>query len=523
MTAGAGLLAAAMFVVTAPAAVGAAPAASPRPGAPASAPRPAMPTGTGTATEYRHGAPIRTTLETAVTISPLRLALNVTPSLPVQGDRVTISLTVSNGGNAAVTGLRAALDLVTGTALVGPLTGPVPPGPVPLAAGGTVTFAWTVSVSAEGEVVARARVTATVTGQGPVAADLSGPVAPPGIARLRARLAPNPISIRAGQWFDLEVTVSNTGAVRAAGVLPTVGPIAGAALVVPAPGAAAPEAVTLEPGQSTVFRFSYSANGSGQVLFGATLTGEADLSPPGMASRSAVALEAGTRAALKSAKATAARAAAAVKTWLNPPRPPAPAETPFIGFETAADLRWVTDGFVTLSPSATRVTEGVRSCEAEFLLPRDLTVSPTGAFRPGMRLTAPARGSSRALAPRDWSGFRALRLDVFARADRPLPVALTLIDRRGWQYSTLRTLAPASATTLTFDLAPARDARVDLAGLVSLELAVDTTGLASRPVLWLDGLRFALPPPVVTTTVMDGPALSRPVAGQPNPPAQAAK
>lgn len=479
--------------------------------------RAAAPAGVATATEYAHGSPIRTTLETAVTISPLRLRLSGLPAYPVRGDRVTITLSVSNGGTAPVAGLRAVLELTAGTAFVSAPVGPMPAGPLPLAAGGIASFAWTLSVSAEGEVVGRARVTATVTGQGPVSGDVTAVLAPPGVARLQARLSPNPVSIRTGQWFDLEVTVSNTGGVRAAAVLPVVSAVGGAALIVPAPGADAPEPATLEPGDTAVFRFSYSANGSGQVLFGVTITGETDLSPPGLASRSAVALGEGTRTALTHAKTAAARAAAAVKSWLNPPRPPAPEEAPFTSFETAAELGWATDGYVALSPSSTRVTDGRQSLEATFLLPADLTSTPTGAFRPGMRLTSPARGTQAVLTPRDWSGFRALRLDAYGQAERPLAVTLTLTDRRGWQYAAVRQLAAASATTLTFDLAPAREARVDLAGLTGLELAVDTSGLKTRPVIWFDRLRFALPPVVVTSTVALDPALSRTAGGRPVP------
>ena len=54
-------------------------------------------------------------ITTEVTISPLRASLLATPQFPAAGRQVLITLSVSNTGTAPVTGLRAGVEVMTGT------------------------------------------------------------------------------------------------------------------------------------------------------------------------------------------------------------------------------------------------------------------------------------------------------------------------------------------------------------------------------------------------------------------------
>lgn len=454
-----------------------------------------------TATET--GAPMTALAEGTLSISPLQAALTSDPAFPAVGEKTTVVLSVSNTGAAAVSNLQAGLAVASGTVYVGAVTGPSPAAPVSLPPNGGVSFTWTLSV----------------TGAGPVSltASATGMLAPPGggvagIAtlalrghrrtQLTATITPNPLDVSGGEWFSLVMTVSNTGSVAATDVIPELSIYAGAPLASPQAGPEPASAETLRPGQSERFVFTYSANGSGTVSFSGTVTAKASLDQPGWISRQAAGTTATTRRVSKRAGERGREIGEKVRLFLFPPSPPEPAEAPFMGFERPGDLAWTTDGYVALAGSEEHVTEGKRSLEAEFLLPRDLTFSATGDWRPAIRLQAPARGTRKALEIRDWSGFTAFRADCHNASSEPIELTVTIIDRRGYQYAALRHLAATSSTTMDVPLADAESARLDLERVRELSVAVNTTGLKARPVVYLDNLRFALPPAAPSSTLL---------------------
>jgi len=468
--------------------------------------------GSGTATEYRHGAAIRANVAGSVLISPLRIVLRSSPGMPMPGDKATISLTVSNAGAAPLSGVRPVLTFASGSAYCGPLAGPVPPAGAGINPNGGITFAWTVTIGGTGEIILHAVVTATVTGQGAVSADADRTLTSPTIPKFSASIAPNPLTIAAGQWFAVEVTISNTGGVAAMQIMPAIAPAANANLVVFKSGPVPAKPVALQPGEAARFAFTYSANGSGTVSFTATVSGQADLTPPGLGSRAAVKAAEKRAAMAQWFQETRATATAWVDRTFYPPQPPPPTERSFVTFDRPEDLNWATDGYaklalsatrlvegkdgrVTLSASATLVTEGLNSCAVTFSVPGDLTLSPTGQFKPAVRLVWPPRAVEHALDPRDWTPFRSFRADIANRSAAPLALTITLVDSRGYRYEEIRPLAANSATRIEVGFAAVREARVDLARLSMLEFAVDTTGLKSRPTLLMDRFRFELPPP----------------------------
>lgn len=451
--------------------------------------------GVGTATEYRSGAPIRAVFSKAVTISPLRLRFTTAPPLPQPGQRVTVTLTVTNAGAAPVVGLKPVLAVVSGSAICSSLAGPVPPGPVQAAPGAALSFAWTLTLGGRGAVTLRADVSGTITGQGAVGGSGTVTVSAPGVSRLTAWLTPSPLTVTKGQWFALEVTVSNTGDLAAAGVQPAVQATGNPALVTFQRGPEPKKPQPVPPGGMQIFRFTYSANGSGTVSFTVTVAGGSDISGPSAVTVATARTIATAGVMIREAVASTTTWAAATKLRLFPPAPPPPAEPPFMSFETPRDLAWETDGYVKITLASTRYTDGMHAAEITFALPGDFTLSPTGEFRPTLRRTWPERGSAAPLAPRDWSPYTAFKSDWYNAAKQPVTLHVTLVDQHGFRHEELRTLPAASATIVTLDLAGVREDRLDVARLSALEFGVDTGALAARPVLYLDRLRFAVPPP----------------------------
>jgi hypothetical protein len=470
------------------------------------------------------GAPIRFPVSGELAISPLKAFLTANPKYPVVGQKVTIALTVSNYGTASVNNLKAGLEAATGTEFVSSIAGPAPPGLAALAPGTAAIFTWTLSVSGNVTIRLSASATGTVAPMtAPLAVAASFSLTVPPVARLETSLSPNPMHVSAGQWVGLVLTVSNTGDVTADAVVPVLRIASGAPLLSFQKGPVPPGPVAIKPGSSVKFTFTYSASGSGLVTFTGTVTGRADLSGPGIISRSATSLAATTKALSEKTAKTSTALKFKVKRILFPPRPPAPKEKPFTSFEKPEDIGWADEGFVMLSRSEEHATDGKYSMRAEFILPTDLTLTVTGEWKPSISLKTPARGTRIPLEPRDWSSFVSFRADIHNDSAQPAGLAVIITDRRGWRFERPFQLPSASTTTIEVPVSALKEARIEVDRLSELKLAVDTTKLAKRPVLFLDNLRFRLPEPAIVMTVtaagsgtyLVGPVLTSTATGGP--------
>jgi hypothetical protein len=307
------------------------------------------------------------------------------------------------------------------------------------------------------------------------------------------------------------LTVSNTAEVTATDVIPAISVSSGGPLVTFQKGPVPAKPVTLKPGRSERFTFTYSCNGSGVVTFSGTVAGKADLSGPGIMSRSAVTLRAQTKVWMEKTAETSVVLKAKAKKILFPPRPPAPTEKLFIGFEKPGEELWVDDGYAKTSLVQEHATEGKHAMRAEFAVPADLTFSVTGDWKPSISLTTPARGTRLPLDPRDWSKYTAFRADCYNDCAQPVSLTLVLTDRRGWQFVVPFQLPAASATTIEVPISAPQAARLEVDRLSELKLAVNTTDLAKRPVLFIDNLRFGLPLPVIAPTTTAAGSATTPV------------
>jgi len=440
------------------------------------------------------GAAIRFPVSGELAISPLRAYLTAFPQYPAVGQKVTIVLSVSNPGAAPLVNLQAGLEASYGTVYVSAIAGPLPPAPTGLAPAAAAAFTWTLSVSGTVKVGLSASVTGSIAGQAaPLVATASLSLSVPPVAVLETRLSPNPLHVSAGQWVGVVLTVSNTGEVTATDVVPAISVSSGGPLVTFQKGPVPAKPVTLKPGRSERFTFTYSCNGSGVVTFSGTVSGKADLSGPGIMSRSAVTLRAKSKVWVEKTAETSAVLKARAKKILFPPRPPAPTEKLFIGFEVPGQELWVDDGYALTSLVPEHATEGKYALRAEFMVPSDLTFTVTGDWKPSISLATPARGTRLPLDPRDWSKYTAFRADCYNDCAQPVSLTLVLTDRRGWRLSVPFQLPAASSTTLEVPVSAPQAARIEIDRLSELKLAVDTSSLAKRPVLFLDNLRFGLP------------------------------
>lgn len=212
------------------------------------------------------------------------LASAVSAPLPVAvGQAVSVALTVQNTGGTSASGVRPALELNAGGALVSPVSGPQPAGPVVIPPGGSQAFAWVFSAVGEGVAAFTATATGSAAGTGaPLVAAVSGVMVISGTgyggagggggAALASACAVSPARLKEGDGFEVALTVTNTGTAGASGVVPSlVFSDATIARVSAGPSPAGPAAIAA--GASTVFRWQLTAERPGTLSLTAAASG----------------------------------------------------------------------------------------------------------------------------------------------------------------------------------------------------------------------------------------------------------
>ncbi|MEK7477438.1 MAG: hypothetical protein AAB152_17590 [Candidatus Coatesbacteria bacterium] len=234
-------------------------------------------TGSATGTEAGTGIP-RTVFGRAVLTALAPSALVATaaggPDPAAVGQWITLAFTVTNTGGTAVNGLAPSLQFNAVGALLVPQGGVVPAGPVVLAAGASRTFRWTYSVGGTGAVGYTVTGTGTDAGSGAtVLVPASGSLAALWPAQLATAVCLSPALVEAGRTVKVVMTVTNTGGFAALGVTPALQRNAGAAVLSPVDGPEPAGAVTLAPGASQRFTWTYSVTGASALGVTGTATG----------------------------------------------------------------------------------------------------------------------------------------------------------------------------------------------------------------------------------------------------------
>jgi len=208
------------------------------------------------------------------TPAALSASIAVSPDPPLVGQLAQVMLTVTNTGGEDATGVSSTLFVGPGASLVAYQSGPVPLGPLTLAAGGAATFTWTYSVSGAGGVA----FTGTVSGidvatDCPVVASSTATLTTTAPAILTAAMTVTPSPAFMGQWVQIMLTVTNTGGGTANSVSPSLQTNSGGTLVVYQIGPSPSGPLMLAPGSTTTFVWTYSVSGTGTVSFTGTVSG----------------------------------------------------------------------------------------------------------------------------------------------------------------------------------------------------------------------------------------------------------
>lgn len=207
----------------------------------------------------------------------LAAAAAVTPSLACAGQNLLVSVTVTNTGQVAASGVTVNGFVQSGTGSANPVAGPTPSMPVVVPGGGSITFTWTYTGASLGVVAFTATATGWDSNSGEsltTGPETSGAVSIGLPAVLEAAIAAPPAA-SVGQLITVTLTATNTGATPATGVTAAlaVGPGAGGVLTGPSP--AGP--LTVGPGASQTFSWTANVAAAGPFVYTGTATGKACL------------------------------------------------------------------------------------------------------------------------------------------------------------------------------------------------------------------------------------------------------
>jgi len=180
---------------------------------------------TGTGTDSALGLALSAPKTARLSIaspSLLSTSMYVLSATAKQGSEVTVLLTVTNIGEATATNVKATWFGSTLWDGSTPVAGPLPPGPVTLAAGQATTFSWTWRVATFPSLEFTASVAGRDlnTGYEISATAVTTPLGVSPAPFLLLSLVATPASPRQGDPIEVTVTVSNTGEAAANGVFP---------------------------------------------------------------------------------------------------------------------------------------------------------------------------------------------------------------------------------------------------------------------------------------------------------------
>jgi len=193
---------------------------------------------------------------------------------PCVGDWIEVSLVTGNPGYGAAENVNPAIQVNSAAGVLVPISGPVPAGPVTIPGGGFQYFRWTFSVSGAGLLSFTATATGNGSGTGVFLSAVAGAVGYAGEpAKLSSSLAMVPEIAPAANHLDVCLSVANNGFSAAQNVVPSLAVTGGANLLsfIVGPSPAGP--VSLQPGGSAVFCWTFSVAGDGFVEMSATASG----------------------------------------------------------------------------------------------------------------------------------------------------------------------------------------------------------------------------------------------------------
>jgi len=202
----------------------------------------------------------------------LSASIAVSPSTVNTGQAATVSLTVTNSGEAGAQAVSPALTVGgAGATLV---SGPTP-ATAPVAGGSAQTFTWSYKGAATGTATFSATAAGTDVNNGQtVSASTAAPaslaVQTPAALSATVSVPSQPVNV--GQAFTRSVAASNSGDSAASAVSPSTPVLAGAGSATLSAGAS-PASATVPGHGSQTFVFGYAGGAPGNVTFAASASG----------------------------------------------------------------------------------------------------------------------------------------------------------------------------------------------------------------------------------------------------------
>jgi hypothetical protein len=198
-------------------------------------------------------------------------SLTVSPAVVNAGQRMTLTLRLTNPGEIAVLGVVPGTPVVSGSLAV-PNSGPEPES-VDIPAGESRELTWTYVAGPEGTLAFQVGAVGRdgfsgVEVQAPEARSADVPVQVPGA--LSPRFTSVPTSVNVGQLFDVELEVHNPGAATVLGVKPEGMGCTGQVVLVSGPE---PASVDIPGGDSKLFRASLKSASEGSCAIGVVVSG----------------------------------------------------------------------------------------------------------------------------------------------------------------------------------------------------------------------------------------------------------
>ena len=213
-------------------------------------------------------------------LAAISLTIAATPARVSEGQVFSVTVTVTNTGTTAATGVTPDAPRVTGSGAAVVSSGPDPASIATLAPGDSGTFTWTYLTTAAGDLSLSGSAHATDSFSGTTLDGATDPTKPALVtvqrpAALTARL-PSSGSAALGQEFPVTLTVTNLGEADASNVVPaapTVEP-AGMATLKAGTGATPASVDSLGAGSSASFTWTFVAGSTaGTVRFSSSASG----------------------------------------------------------------------------------------------------------------------------------------------------------------------------------------------------------------------------------------------------------
>jgi hypothetical protein len=194
------------------------------------------------------------------------------PPVVCVGQPFTIALSVTNVGGTAVLGVTATVFETPGGRVV-VSAGPLPSNISGLAPGSATLFTWTAIATASGVVTFTFSVSGTTCGNLVALSVVAASATVQDATTLMATVAGSPSTVCVGQDFLVTVTVTNTGASGALGVLPWTITLGGSGRATLVSGPTPAVGVMLSPGAARTFTYTFTGTALGPVILTVTVSG----------------------------------------------------------------------------------------------------------------------------------------------------------------------------------------------------------------------------------------------------------